>query len=67
MSKYGETILAERSKCRLSQANLARRTGLLTGTLVDIEYNRIGIDEETFRHIMDAIKNDYTQNTEATR
>ena len=56
MSKRGETVLAERSKRRVSQANLARRTGLSTGTLVDIEYNRLGIDDETFQCIMSALK-----------
>jgi transcriptional regulator with XRE-family HTH domain len=60
MSKNGETILAERSKQRVTQNELARRLGLMTSTIVDIEYNRIGIDEETFQRIMDALNKDCT-------
>jgi transcriptional regulator with XRE-family HTH domain len=60
MSKNGETILAERSKQRVTQNELARRLGLMTSTIVDIEYNRIGTDEETFQRIMDALNKDCT-------
>lgn len=60
MTKYGDTILAERSKRRMRQDELARRASLATGTLVDIEHNRIGIDEDTFNHIMDALNKNCT-------
>jgi len=65
MSTRGETLLAERSKRRVRQDRLAKRLGLMTSTIVDIEYNRVGIDDMTFSRIMDAIKEDDIQ--EATR
>ena len=52
---YGEEILAARSRRRIRQDTLAKKAGLLTATLVDIEQGRIGIDEETYNKILKAI------------
>ncbi len=52
---YGEAILAERSKRRISQADLADGLGIYKATLVDIERGRINIDMETYNKFTNAI------------
>ena len=55
MIEYGPEILAERSKHRITQETLAKRAGIHTATLVDIEQKRIGIDDETYETLKNAI------------
>lgn len=55
MNNYGSSILGERAKKRINQTSLSRQIGIHIHTLTDIENGRIGIDEPTYKRIMDAI------------
>ena len=65
MIEYGPEIHAARSRKRISQAELARRTGIYQATLVDIEQCRVGIDDITYRKLLDAINAEPNANSEA--
>lgn len=56
MKEYGESIMAERARKRISQADLAKRLGWYPSTLVEIELGRVGVDSETYRRVLDAIE-----------
>lgn len=56
MTTYGEELLGERAKNRISQTELSNRTGIFVQTIVDIENNRIGIDKETYDRFVSAIQ-----------
>jgi len=58
LSQYGETVFAERVKRRKNQREVAKRFGIYIQTLVDIEHCRIGIDEPTYRRLLEVIKNE---------
>ena len=55
MNQYGETVFAERVKRRKNQREIAKRFGIYIQTLVDIEHCRIGIDEPTYRGLLEVI------------
>jgi len=63
MADYSGEILAARSRRRIRQEALADQTGIHICTLVDIERGRIGIDDSTYRRLLDAI--DAIENTDA--
>jgi len=54
--QYGSKILSARSVKRLSQQKVAAMYGITTATLVDIEYDRIEISENTCLGILAAIE-----------
>jgi transcriptional regulator with XRE-family HTH domain len=56
MTNYGNDILAERSRKRMSQGALSERTGVFVQTIVDIENDRIGVDEATYGRFLAAIR-----------
>ena len=53
--EYGSEILAYRSKRRIRQEPLAKKARIYTGTLVDIEQRRIGIDQQTYQTLISCI------------
>jgi cytoskeletal protein RodZ len=57
---FADSLLAERAKRRLTQKKVAKRTRppIYPSTLIDIERGNIGVDDATYRRIMDAIVND---------
>lgn len=56
MTTYGKELLGERSKRRVSQADLSNLTGVFVQTIVDIENDRLGIDEETYDRFIAALR-----------
>jgi len=61
MLKYGTEILGERKKRKIRQDKLTRLIGIHRATLVDIENNKIGVDDETYQKIVTAINDIDTQ------
>ena len=55
MTQCGETILAERSRRRLRQGDVAKRAKVHVQTIIDIEHNRIGLDDESRTRIISAM------------
>lgn len=55
MTEYGSEILGLRRRHKIFQNDLANCVGIANPTLVDIEHNRIGIDDTTFARIKQAI------------
>lgn len=65
MTQYGDEIVGERAKRRLNQTEVAERAGIFRSTLIDIENNRIGIDEPTYERIITVIRQDDKSNCAA--
>lgn len=49
MNDYGMKIHNERRKRRISQANLAIEMGVARATLIEIEYDRMHVSEQTYK------------------
>ena len=62
---YGQEILGERAKNRINQVELSEAVGISRPTLVDIENDRIGIDEPTYNRIIDCINEIAAKSTAA--
>ena len=55
MIEYGNELLAARVRRRITQGELGERAGLAVPTIVDIERNRLGIDDATYRRLLEAL------------
>lgn len=55
MANYGMRIRSERAMRRMSQQDVCSRLGIQRITLVDIEADRIGIDDATYQRIVEAM------------
>ena len=53
---YGQAILSKRSLLRLTQDDVAKAAGIMRSTLIDIEYERIEITENTYNKILAAMQ-----------
>jgi DNA-binding XRE family transcriptional regulator len=52
---FGQLIFGKRKQWRIRQDELSKRVDINRSTLVDIERLKIGIDEPTFRKLMNAL------------
>jgi transcriptional regulator with XRE-family HTH domain len=62
MPEYGTEILVARTRHRLNQSDVAKAAGLYVQTIVDIENNRLGVDEPTYNRLLGAIESLASEN-----